>query len=275
MEYKIDRYGLGEDYFFNDTGEVYFYTSQSVGRSFVSFTQEVREVKSNQPGKSTHYVVGGLRYLDGLTDWVDIADMMARIAFKIPLNTKGYTRHKNHKHRDLALKNLEFVSLHPVYDRPEQITDYNGSIPYNMHKENKPPKEQVYWDELPGAQAVIDYVDKVREGRKKLDLGERDRSVVAELLYVLIEERGMSASEAFKALVIPLGYDTLELYLEGKNIIKERLTKEDTLNQERDKKEPSALDLVETDCQYNGATVYLNKTNGKAYIKSNGKPKEL
>lgn len=247
MEYKIDRYGLGEDYFFNDTGEVYYYMPQSVNKSFVSFTQQAREVTSNRPGRSTHYVVGGLRYVDGLTDWVDIADMMARIAFKIPTNTKGYTRHKNHKHRDLALKNLEFVSLHPVYDRPEQITDYNGSIPYNMYKEEASSVDKESMTILPGEHGKYTPGKRTPSDSVKMDLGDRDRSVVAELLYTLITEKEMSAADALKTLAIPGGYDTLELFLEGKDVIEERVVNDIERafreDQERDKKEPPRPNL--------------------------------
>lgn len=244
MEYRIDRTDLREKYFFNDTGDVYYYMPNSIGgRAFLSFSKQVREVRSNEPGRSTHYLVTGLRCKDSIIDWVDVADMIVRTVFKIPAETKGYVRHKDGKYTNLELSNLEFVALHPINERPYGVHDMNGTIPMEYLTEDK-QTNQVYWDELPGAKEFIEYVEKVRESRKKLDLGDRDRSVVAELLYSLIAEKEMSAADALKVLCIPGDYDTLELYLEGKDIVEERVVSDMEAQYKRDQERVENHPLV-------------------------------
>lgn len=270
---------IGSDYqypYFCTSGGDIYYVDDVAERIYPEFGLVSREVDEHHYGKLTKYVSVPLLHKDGgRTPAADAGEMIARSVFNIDLGIPGFVRLKDRNLHNIHINNMEFVQTARYTGEVIAVWDQDGRT------ELRPLGKQVEPGELlPTKHTFADYEESdltvTGDTRSiKLDLGERDRSMVAELLYSLIVEKKMPAADALKVLCIPGGYDTLELFLEGKDIVEERLTKEDTLNQERDKKEPSALDLVETNCQYNGATVYLNKHNGKAYIKSNGKPKEL
>lgn len=244
MEYKIKEPNLKYAYYFNDMGEVYYYLQGGHEKRFALFNYESREVFDHEPGKSKKYVSIPLIFLFGQSEWVDVANLMARTAFNIPSHFKGYTRPKNHKAADLTLKNLEFVQLDREGQRPAAIYDYNGSIPYNMYKEEEDTMEKPSVSPLPGYQGEITGGKCTPSDSVKMDLGERDRSKVAEALYTLIEDRGYAVSNAVAVLMLEDTADVLRLYLEGKDIVEERVVNDMEAQYKQDQEREENLTLV-------------------------------
>lgn len=262
MEYKIDIHGLDEDYHFHTSGDVFFYMPKSVNKGFITPKKRVREVTGSHPGRNTSYLAIPLRYKDGTVDWVDAAELMARTAFEIPFNATGYVRHKNHDYTDLRLSNLEFVTKDPGHGRPSKITDTRGTIPYHMYVEKASSVNKESMAIPPGGHGKITPGKRTPSDFVKKDLGDRDRSKVAETLYILIEDRGYAVSNAVAVLMLEDSVDALRLYLEGRDSVYK--TSEETIakvNQERDK------EFIKIGKLYNGKPMFLGASTGKSYIK--------
>jgi hypothetical protein len=263
VEYKLTGNGYMYDLYCDEAGQIYHYLANG-DRCDLEQRESMREVSAQEYDKDTKYMSVKLQYKNGgYSPAADVAELIARSAFGIGETPYGYARLKRKGIKNLELKNIEFVQRNVYTGDPISITDRHGSIPYNMYTKDANSIDKPNMATITGQHSMPIPGKRTQTDSVKMDLGDRDRSVVAELLYTLITEKEISVADTLKVLCVSGDYEILELYLEGKDIIGERVAEEmaKKRDQERDR------NYVKTTKLYKNKPIFLGASTGRSYIR--------
>lgn len=273
MEYKLFIEGLKYQHYCDDNGQIYHKLSNG-HKVYAAESIEHRSYESAMKGKPMKYLSVSVPYVTGSIAQLDVAEEVARAMFGVPQSQPGYGRTVSNNISDTSRKNIQFVAADEDGDIMF-VVDHKRSYKAARLGKDKRVFETKVEDSVRrtmyiGKWGRLEYIEAEQDS-----LGERDRSLIAECLYVLIEDRGFTPSEALYTLMLDDEVKALELYLEGRDSV--RKTSDETIakvNQEREEKYVPTK-LIKTNACFKHQPVYLDHKTGKSYIKGNGGPEAL
>ena len=271
MEWLIKREGLRYNYYCDEKGAVYHLLGNGM-RAYAEERRTTFPVHPLYPHKPTDRTMVMLaREIGGLVH-LDLLDTLARTMFDIPSNQLGYGLTDLKDATNPTFDNLRFISVDSE-GKVTRITDQFGSRKFIKVADDKKVYETTSKSE-PVDTALPNRSKYETEDALELELNGRDRSLIAEALYTLIEEKGYSAAQALDTLILEDSTDALTMYLEGKDIV--RKSSDETVDKVGQEKGKSIIGgMVNSGCTFNGKTIYLSYKTGQSYVREQGKYKPL
>lgn len=243
--YKLTGNDYQYPYFCTNGGDI-FYNDDNDKTVYPQFGLASREVDERHYGKLTKYVSVPLLHKDGgRTPAADAGEMIARSVIGIDMSIPGFVRLKDKNLHNIHIDNMEFVQTARYTGEIIAVWDENGRTVVDEKLESTECAggiDKPSMTILPTKHTFGDPPKKEHTDSTKSDLTGRDRSLVAEVLYILIEDRGFTAAEALDTLMLDDSTDALALYLEGRDSVYK--TSDETIakvNQERDKSGPTMM----------------------------------